>query len=61
MAKINSYSTALPALNDLLLGTDSDAANATKNFFNSFLLLFYISALPIPLRNAPMPSAAKIA
>jgi hypothetical protein len=32
MAKIDSYSTATPALADLLLGTDSDSANATKNF-----------------------------
>lgn len=32
MAKIDSYSTATPALADLLLGTDSDSANSTKNF-----------------------------
>tara|TARA_R110001592_G_scaffold332687_1_gene616194 strand:+ start:864 stop:1115 length:252 start_codon:yes stop_codon:yes gene_type:complete len=32
MAKIDSYSTAVPSENDLLLGSDSDAANATKNF-----------------------------
>jgi len=32
MAKIESYSTATPALADLLLGTDSGSANATKNF-----------------------------
>jgi hypothetical protein len=32
MAKIDSYSTAVPSENDLLLGSDSDSANATKNF-----------------------------
>ena len=32
MAKIDSYSTATPTENDILLGSDSDAANATKNF-----------------------------
>lgn len=32
MAKIYSYSTATPSLTDLLLGSDSDSANATKNF-----------------------------
>tara|TARA_B100001093_G_C26212877_1_gene752783 strand:- start:349 stop:600 length:252 start_codon:yes stop_codon:yes gene_type:complete len=32
MAKIDSYSTATPTENDLLLGSDSDASNATKNF-----------------------------
>jgi len=44
MAKINSYSTATPALNDLLLGTDSDAANATKNFTIESLKDFIISS-----------------
>ncbi len=32
MAKIDSYSTATPTENDILLGSDSDASNATKNF-----------------------------
>ena len=32
MAKIYSYSTATPSLTDLLLGSDSDSANTTKNF-----------------------------
>lgn len=32
MAKIDSYSTTIPTENDLLLGSDSDASNATKNF-----------------------------
>ena len=32
MAKIDSYSTATPTENDLLLGSDSEASNATKNF-----------------------------
>lgn len=44
MAKINSYSTALPASNDLLLGTDSDSANATKNFTVKSLKNFIISS-----------------
>ena len=35
MAKIDSYSTATPSLTDLLLGTDSDSANATKDFIIS--------------------------
>ena len=32
MAKIESYSTATPALADMVLGTDAGDANATKNF-----------------------------
>ena len=32
MAKISTYSTATPAATDLLLGTDSGSADATKNF-----------------------------
>jgi len=37
MAKIYSYSTVTPSLTDLLLGSDSDSANATKNFLVSDL------------------------
>jgi len=32
MAKISTYATATPAAADLVLGTDSGAADATKNF-----------------------------
>lgn len=43
MAKINSYSTSTPALNDLLLGTKGYAANTTKNFTIESLKDFIIS------------------
>jgi len=32
MAKISTYATATPAAADLVLGTDSGSADATKNF-----------------------------
>lgn len=44
MAKIDSYSTASPALADLLLGTDSDSANSTKNFTVESLKDFIITS-----------------
>ena len=44
MAKIYSYSTATPSLTDLLLGSDSDSANATKNFTVKSLKDFIISS-----------------
>jgi hypothetical protein len=32
MAKISTYATATPALTDMVPGTDTGDANATKNF-----------------------------
>lgn len=60
MAKINSYSTALPALNDLLLGTDSDSANATKNFTVESLKDFIISSV-VPTTASDTGTAGMLA
>tara|TARA_R100000664_G_C2753344_1_gene140737 strand:- start:1543 stop:1785 length:243 start_codon:yes stop_codon:yes gene_type:complete len=32
MAKIETYATATPSTTDMLLGTDVDSTNATKNY-----------------------------
>lgn len=47
MAKIDSYSTTTPTANDLLLGSDSDASNATKNFLVSELLTLFSSSITL--------------
>jgi len=60
MAKINSYSTATPALNDLLLGTDSDSANATKNFTVESLKDFIISST-VPANASDTGTAGMLA
>ena len=40
MAKIETYSTAIPLGDDLLLGSDDNDSNATKNFTVDSLLTF---------------------
>jgi hypothetical protein len=45
MAKIETYATSTPALTDLLLGTDIDATNATKNFTPTSILALLSSAI----------------
>ena len=47
MAKIDSYSTTTPTANDLLLGSDSDASNATKNFLVSDLVTLFSSSITL--------------
>jgi len=48
MAKISSYAViAAPSLSDLLIGTDVDDSNITKNFsLTSALTLFNAGAVP---------------
>lgn len=60
MAKINSYSTSTPALSDLLLGTDADAANATKNFTIESLKDFIISDT-VPASSSSTGTAGMLA
>tara|TARA_R110000803_G_scaffold113619_1_gene182114 strand:+ start:218 stop:469 length:252 start_codon:yes stop_codon:yes gene_type:complete len=60
MAKIDSYSTATPSLTDLLLGTDSDSANATKNFTVESLKDFIISS-SVPALASSTGAAGQIA
>ena len=60
MAKIDSYSTATPALADLLIGSDSDAANATKNFTVGSLKDFIISS-SVPASAAATGTAGMLA
>lgn len=60
MAKIDSYSTATPSLTDLLLGTDSDSANATKNFTVESLKDFIISS-SVPALASSAGTAGQIA
>ena len=60
MAKIDSYSTSTPVKNDLLLGTDSDAANATKNFTVGSLRDFMITS-SVPATASSTGSAGTIA
>tara|TARA_R100001510_G_C7630970_1_gene189828 strand:- start:475 stop:918 length:444 start_codon:yes stop_codon:yes gene_type:complete len=47
MAKIDSYSTSTPTANDLLLGSDSDSSNATKNFLISDLLSLFSASVTL--------------
>ena len=47
MAKIETYSTATPLGDDLLLGSDDSATNATKNFTVDALLTF-VNAGSVP-------------
>jgi hypothetical protein len=47
MAKIETYSTATPLGDDLLLGSDDSATNATKNFTVDSLLTF-VNAGSVP-------------
>lgn len=47
MAKISSYSTTTPTNTDLLIGSDVDASNATKNFLIGDLLTFFQSNITL--------------
>ena len=45
MAKIETYSTATASLTDLLLGSDDNDSNATKNFTAQTLLALASTAI----------------
>jgi hypothetical protein len=60
MAKIDSYSTATPTENDLLLGSDSDASNATKNFTVGALRDYMITS-SVPLNATSTGTAGTLA
>ncbi len=47
MAKISSYSTTTPTSTDLLIGSDVDASNATKNFLIGDILTFFQSNITL--------------
>lgn len=59
MAKISTYAAATPALTDLLLGTDVDSADATKNFTVQTILALVSSAvITLPSYNDDVAAGA---
>tara|TARA_R110002073_G_scaffold310052_3_gene480611 strand:- start:207 stop:458 length:252 start_codon:yes stop_codon:yes gene_type:complete len=60
MAKIDSYSTVTPTENDLLLGSDSDASNATKNFTVGALRDYMITSI-VPATATSVGTAGTLA
>jgi hypothetical protein len=55
MGKISTYSVAIPALNDLLIGTEVPSNNETKNFLVANILRLLpgvVLSLPIYASNA---------
>jgi NADPH-dependent curcumin reductase CurA len=57
MAKIETYATTAPALTDILLGSDVNAANATKNFTVESIVDM-VSTATIPLSAYASDAAA---
>jgi len=59
MAKIGTYAAATPVLTDLLLGTDVDSADATKNFTVQTILALVSSAvITLPSYNDDVAAGA---
>lgn len=58
MARINSYSTdGSVSVNDKLIGTDAEDANATKNFTVGSLLALPLQDVPVYPNNAAAVAA----